>query len=124
MSHELPPDQRINGMDIKDVWCWALSWFLKPPANPDKRGKQAVLVQTIKLELKNIKDVPSLHERYASESPRCLIIAREIFPNEWTTLSAHTTAAAYGLRFVELMTRREINATKPLPRWVGEWAIW
>ena len=32
--------------------------------------------------------------------------------------------AAYGLRFVEVMTRRSLDARGPLPRWVGEWAIW
>jgi hypothetical protein len=110
---------------MRDVWCWALSWFLKPPSNFDKRAKQAELVEAIKGDLRAINDVEGLHDRYCRDSRWCLQVARQHFPREWPTLGVHaTTAAAYGLRFVELMTGQPLDARQPLPRWVGEWAIW
>jgi hypothetical protein len=118
-------DQRENLTSMRDVWCWALSWFLKPPSSFEKRAKQAQLVEAIKVELRSIEDVEGLHDLYCRDSRWCLQLARQQFPREWPTLGVHaTTAAAYGLRFVELMTARPLDAREPLPRWVGEWAIW
>lgn len=118
-------DQRENLTGMRDVWCWALSWFLKPPSSRDKRAKQAALVEAIKAELKRVEQVEALHDLYSRDSRWCLQLARQLYPREWPTLGVHaTTAAAYGLRFVELMTTRELDARDPLPRWVGEWAIW
>jgi hypothetical protein len=118
-------DQRENLSGMRDVWCWALSWFLKPPSSAEKRAKQAALVEAIKAELRGVEAVEDLHELYARDSRWCLQLARQHFPRDWPTLGVHaTTAAAYGLRFVELMTARSLDAKQPLPRWVGEWAIW
>jgi hypothetical protein len=118
-------DQRENLSGMRDVWCWALSWFLKPPSSLDKRAKQAALVEAIKHELRDVGDVEALHDYYCRDSRWCLQIARQMYPREWPTLGVHaTTAAAYGLRFVEMMTQRPLDARQQLPRWVGEWAIW
>jgi hypothetical protein len=118
-------DHRENVAGMRDVWCWGLSWFLKPASNPEKRAKQAQLVEDIKAELRAIEAVGELHELYCRDSRWCLQIARKDFPRDWPTLGVHaTTAAAYGLRFVEVMTGRQLDAREPLPRWVGEWAIW
>ena len=118
-------DQRENVSGMRDVWCWALSSFLKPPSSVDKRAKQAALVEAIKAELRSVDAVEGLHELYCRDSRWCLHLARQHFPRDWPTLGVHAaTAAAYGLRFVELMTARSLDAKKPLPRWVGEWAIW
>ena len=69
--------------------------------------------------------VEGLHDMYCKDSRWCLQLARQLFPADWPTLGVHaTTAAAYGLRFVELMTCRPLDARQALPRWVGEWAIW
>jgi hypothetical protein len=117
-------EQREN-TGMRDVWCWALSWFLKPPSSFEKRAKQAQLVEAIKRELGKVQAVEDLHELYCRDSRWCLRLARQLFPREWPTLGVHaSTAAAYGLRFVELMTGRTLDARQPLPRWVGEWAIW
>jgi hypothetical protein len=119
------PEQRENLTGMRDVWCWALSWFLKPPSSVAKRAKQAALVEAIKAELRSVDAVEGLHERYGRDSRWCLQLARQQFPTDWPTLGVHaTTAAAYGLRFVELMTSRSLDARQPLPRWLGEWAIW
>ena len=119
------PEQRENLTAMRDVWCWALSWFLKPPSSYEKRAMQAALVEAIKDELRNVEQVEGLHDMYCKDSRWCLQLARQLFPADWPTLGVHaTTAAAYGLRFVELMTCRPLNAREPLPRWVGEWAIW
>lgn len=118
-------DQRENLTGMRDVWCWALSWFLKPPSSHDKRAKQAELVEAIAAELRRVDAVEALHEMYGRDSRWCLQLARQHFPRDWPTLGVHaTTAAAYGVRFVELMTGRRLDARQPLPRWVGEWAIW
>ncbi|TAK20143.1 MAG: hypothetical protein EPO26_18780 [Chloroflexota bacterium] len=119
------PEQRENLTGMRDVWCWALSWFLKPPSSPDKRSKQAALIELIKCELRRVESVEALHDLYSQDSRWCLQLARNHFPRDWPSLGVHaTTAAAYGLRFVELMTRRDLDARDVLPRWVGEWAIW
>lgn len=119
------PEQRENLTGMRDVWCWALSWFLKPPSSADKRARQAILVESIKVELRAITSIEELHDLYCRDSRWCLQVARRLFPRDWPTLGVHaTTAAAYGLRFVELMTGRELDARDSLPRWVGEWAIW
>ena len=118
-------EQRENLTSMRDVWCWALSWFLKPPSSIEKRVKQASLVEVIKAELLSIDNVEGLHDLYGRDSRWCLQLARQEFPRDWPTLGVHaTTAAAYGLRYVELMTRQSIDARQPLPRWVAEWAIW
>lgn len=95
---------------------------------------QSVLVQAIKEEILNqltergvALSVKELHELYAENafSLRSLQIARERFPRQWSTLSIHaTTAVAFGLAYVEMMTRRKLDAREPLPHWLGEWAIW
>jgi hypothetical protein len=119
------PEQRENLSGMRDVWCWALSWFIKPPSNGEKRARQALLVEAIKGELRGVELVEELHGRYCQDSRWCLQIARRLYPRDWPTLGVHaTTAAAYGLRYVELMTGRRLDAREPLPRWVGEWAIW
>jgi hypothetical protein len=119
------PEQRENLTGMRDVWCWALSWFLKPPSSAEKRARQAQLVEAIKAELRSVATVEELHDLYCRDSRWCLQIARQLYPRDWPTLGVHaTTAAAYGLRFVELMTNRPLDARDVLPRWVGEWAIW
>ncbi len=119
------PEQRENLTGMRDVWCWALSWFLKPPTSPEKRAKQAALVQAIKSELRHVYAADDLHDLYTGDSRWCLQIARQEFPREWPTLGVHAaTAAAYGLRFVEIMTGHDVDAREVLPRWLGEWAIW
>ena len=119
------PEQRENLTGMRDVWCWALSWFLKPPSSAEKRARQAQLVEAIKAELRGVVTVEELHDLYCRDSRWCLQIARQLYPRDWPTLGVHaTTAAAYGLRFVELMTNRPLDARDALPRWVGEWAIW
>ena len=43
-------------------------------------------------------------------------------PDEWRWVNkAMVTHAAYGLRYVELITDREIPCTRPLPSWLQEW---
>ena len=123
----LPLDERSNPnlTGMRDVWCWALSWYVKPPPSAEKHAQQAALIEAIKAGLQDIEIVEALHERYCADSRWCLNLARTMFPREWSRLGVHaTTAAAYGLRYIELMTNRAIDAREPLPRWVGEWAIW
>ncbi len=121
-----------NPNDMPEIWIWALSWFSKPPQSPAKRMKQAVLVEVIKgefaaqLEKRGIsEDMSGLHSLYRADSAWALQIARREFPRDWPTLGVHaTTAAAFGLRHVELMTGKTIDARQPLPGYVKEWATW
>lgn len=110
---------------MRDVWSWALSWLTRPPADAQKRAKQMTLVEGLTTRLRDLDTVAGLHERYCRDSRWCLLTAEELFPRDWPTLGVHAcTGAAYGLRYVELMTARRLDATAPLPTWVGEWAIW
>jgi hypothetical protein len=109
---------------MRDVWSWSLSWFRDTPTSKEKRARQAALVTAIKRELAGIGTVPDLHDRYCQDSRWVLLLARERFPREWPTLGMHAcTAAAFALRYVELVTGADLDATYSLPRWVGEWAI-
>lgn len=114
-----------NPEGMRDVWCWALSWFLKPPSYQVKRAKQAQLVEAIKQELRSIDTIPGLHDKYCRDSRWCLDLARKLFPRDWPTLGVHSTAAAaYGLRFVEIKTNKPFDAREHIPSWLREWAIW
>jgi hypothetical protein len=110
---------------IRDVWSWSLSWFIKPPQSPAKRAKQAALVEGIKGCLADCATPGALHARYAAGTHFALAVARSMHPRDWTALGIHAcTAAAFGLRYVELMTGKTIDARLPLPRWASEWATW
>lgn len=115
-------DQTATGM--RDVWCWALSWFRKPPSSPQKRARQTELVAALLEQLRQTDAVWSLHDRYCGDSRWQLKLARERFPRDWATLGLHAcAAAAYGIRFVELSTGKALDPAA-LPAWVGEWAVW
>jgi len=119
------PEQRENATGMRDVWSWALSWFMRPPNSPEKRAKQAEVIDGIKWHLHSTTSIAALHELYGRDSSWCVQIARRLYPTEWATLGIHaTTAAAFGLRYVELTTGKSLSARQPLPRWLGEWAVW
>jgi hypothetical protein len=108
------------------VWSWALGYLRKPPADPARRAKQRVLVAVLAGDLRDVDTVAGLHARYADpeQARHCLAIARGVYPGEWPALGIHAcTAAAYGVRFVELQTRQRLDARR-LPGWVGEWAVY
>lgn len=128
-------DQRENLTGPRDVWIWALSWFSKPPSDAAKRSKQAALIQAIKDQLAHEGSVEEigavwrriggLHDLYCQDSRWCLQLARQMFPREWPQMGVHAcTAAAYGLRYVEMMTGKRLDAREPMPRYIGEWAVW
>ena len=115
-------DQDTAG--LRDVWGWALSWFRKPPPFQDKRDRQAAIVTAILHELRLEPTVPDLHHRYRDGNHWALLVARRACPEDWPTLGVHAcTAAAYGLRYVELATGAAIDPHH-LPAWLGEFAIW
>jgi hypothetical protein len=108
------------------VWSWALGWLVRPPVDPDKRAKQATLVAAIAGGLRDVDTVADLLARYddPENGRHYLAIARGVYPGEWPALGIHAcTAAAYGVRFVELQTRQRLDARR-LPGWVGEWGVW
>lgn len=115
------PDAGVAGM--RDVWCWAVSWFRKPPGDPVKRARQAELIAALQAQLGGEVSSGALHARYAGDSRWCLETARRLYPGAWPTLGVHAcTATAYGLRYVELVTGRPVDA-RALPAWLGEWAM-
>lgn len=117
-------EHRGSTSEMRDVWSWALSWFVKPPSDAAKRARQAELVGAYLVELRSISTVEGLHERYCRDSRWCLDVARRLFLRDWPTLGVHAcTATAYGVRYVEILTGRALDP-RNLPAWVGEWAIW
>ena len=105
-----------------EVWIWAMAWFSQPPFDRARRRRQEVLVQAIK---EAIGDVPleGLHERYL-EGKWATKLARQTFPETWPSLGVNCCiSTAFGLRWVEMMVGRRIDATKPLPPWTSEWAV-
>lgn len=116
-------DTTVNEYDMRDVWSWALSWFRKPPKSVDKRARQALLVAAIKDELAGLETIPDLHHHYCADSRWVVTLARREFPRDWPTLGVHAcTAAAYGIRHVEILTDTTLNPREPLPAWTAEWA--
>ncbi len=114
-----------HSCEMLDVWCWALSWYIKPPINVEKRAKQSALVYVLKTELYDISSNHELIIRYRSDSRWTLHMARKTYPRDWPTLGVHAvTAATFGIRHVEIMTNRVLDPRRPLPMWIGEWAIW
>jgi hypothetical protein len=107
------------------VWSWALGWLVRPPVDPDKRAKQATLVQAIAGGLREVPTVADLHARYDDPDGgrRWLALAKDLYPREWPRLGVHAcVGAAYGVRFMELQTGQRLDA-RHLPGWVGEWAV-
>jgi hypothetical protein len=122
MSHHTDTDR--TGM--RAVWSWALGYLRKPAADPDRRAKQRVLVAVLAGDLRDVDTVAGLHARYADpeQARHCLAIARGIYPGEWPALGVQAvTAAAYGVRYVEIVTGQRLDA-RHLPGWIGEWGVW
>ena len=118
-------DVTEHGNGIRDVWSWALSWFVKPPSDPQKRARQTVLIEAIVQQLRGLDTVGDLHTWYTADTRWTLETAKQLYPRDWPTLGVHAcTGAAYGLRYVEIQTGQRLDARQPLPTWIGEWAIW
>lgn len=114
-----------NPNEMRQIWSWALSWYLKPPSDPAKRVKQADVVSDIKERLGTIDSLPELHHRYCGDHRWCLQLAKNRYPREWPNLGLHAlTATSYAIRYVEIITDRPINPREQLPRWIKEWAVW
>ncbi len=127
---------RENVTSMDSLWSKSLHWFDKQPLSTPKNRKRAMLVQVIKSELLFIEESEVmrcgsildrnglLHTTYHQDLRWCLVIADDLYHRDWPTLDMRRSiAAAYGLKFIENMTGKNINATLPLPRWIGEWAI-
>lgn len=108
--------------EMRDVWVWSLDWFRRPASNPDRRAKQTEIVAAILGGLRAVETVAGLHLLYAQDSRWCTEIARERVGDDWRAIGVHAaTATAFGLRYVELVTGRDLDATA-LPPWLGEWS--
>lgn len=125
LERELP----INDSSIRNSWACALDWYRKP-YDSVKRSKQAKLIEAIKdgIEPQLIRsglplnNVPALHRLYESNSTWTVQMARNLYPGEYPTLSVHASSAtAFGLKYVEYMIDRKLDAQQPLPSWIGEW---
>lgn len=115
-----------NPNEMREVWSWALSWMLRPSSLPELRAKQQKLIEAIHTKLAEVESPEVLQHLYLHDSGwEFTIIAKNLYPTDWAILGIHaTTAAAFGLRYVELQTGKKLDATKELPRWLGEWAAW
>lgn len=119
------PNLPENPNEIRDVWRWALSWYVKPPSSLEKRTKQTFVVTEILAKLREIEEPRALIELYSRSNIWCIKLTKEKYPGEFTTLGIHAiTAVAYGLRFIEMSTNRRFNNLQILPEWIGELAIW
>lgn len=115
---------QARASEPREVWLWSLSWLLKPPTSAEKRARQTALIGALVADLRAVDTIPGLHDRYTSDSRWCLAIARRMFPVEWPTVGVHAcTAAAHAIRYVELLTRKTLDA-RSLPRWISEFAVW
>lgn len=118
-------EQRENLTTMRDVWSWALSWLMRSTSASERRAKQAEVVEAIKRQLGTVESIEALHDLYTRDSRWCVQVARRLYPADWASLGVHaTSAAAFGLRYVELATGKSLDARKQLPRWLGEWAVW
>ena len=112
-------------VECRDVWSWALSWLMTETLAVERRRMQREVVASIAQALSQVDAVQDLHELYQGDSRWCVELARLRFPKDWASLGVHaTSAAAFGVRYVELVTGRPIDARQPLPRWISEWAVW
>jgi hypothetical protein len=108
---------------MRDVWSWALGWHRRPPTSRDKRDKQSILIGHYLAVLRAVDTPAALHAHHAADQRWAVNLARATFPREWTALGIHAcTAAAYGLRYVEMQTCKTLDPAR-LPTWLGEWAL-
>jgi hypothetical protein len=114
---------RKTPFEMHDVWQWSLACLIRKPKDIGLRLKQCTLVNNIKSRL-IVPDKPHLYHMYCMDSRWCQAVAQETFPNDWAQITVHyPTAAAYGLRFIELNYGREITAQYPPDKFVGEWTV-
>lgn len=109
---------------MEAAWRQALRWLLSPPTNPETRARQCLAINRVLVDLRFLANLELLHQAYASHSTKTMHVAhvRELFPDDWYKLNVHTcVAAAYGLRYAEMMTGHHLDPRTP-PRWLGEWS--
>lgn len=118
-------EKEQNPHEMRDVWSWGLSWLARSTTAIERRNKQREITKAIHEHLKRIDSMEALDDLYARDSRWCIYVARTLYPNDWESLGVHaTSSAAFGIRYVELATGKDIDARNNLPKWIGEWAVW
>lgn len=123
--------------EIRDVWSWALSWYIKGGESA-KHEKQTAVIRALLTELRHLDTLTLLDTHYGSDARWVVVLTRRLYPTDWATLGMHAmAAAAYGIRYMEIvygLRRREgedglviepEELTKGQGRVVAsEWACW
>ena len=103
------------------AWDEGIAWALRAPGSP-LSSRRLRAIDQVRAELRAIADWRALVLHSGQEGLGRAEQLAERDPDVWMGLDAEAvTAAAYGLRYVELMTGRDIDPTRPLPYWLREW---
>lgn len=90
----------------------------------DQRERQADVIEAIKQQLTDVHSIHQLRVHYQTSAALCDQIVKALYPDDPFLADPHRTRdVAYGLRYVELVTGRRMNAFDSLPSWIGEWAV-
>lgn len=106
---------------LPPTWEDGIAGALRISGSPmSSRRLQAI--NQVRAELRAIEDWRALVLHSAQEGFERTERLATRNPDAWLGLDAHAVmTAAYGLRFVELMTGRDIDLARPLPYWLREW---
>jgi hypothetical protein len=115
-------DAMLNVIAMPRAWEDGITWAVAPPWDGPWLQRRLRAIDRLKGELAAIREPGALLARSSSlawlEAER--LAAQN--PTEWRGVNrAMVAQAAYGLRYVELVTGREIPCRWPFPAWLRDW---
>ena len=106
---------------LPPAWEDGVVWALSTSGSP-MSSRRLWAINQVRAELRAVGDWRTLVLYSAQEGFECAERLAERNPDAWLGLDAHAVmTAAYGVRFVDLLTGRDIDLARPLPYWLREW---
>ena len=112
----------LTVITMPTAWEDGIAWALEPPPGGTGLRRRMRAIGRLKGELGQIRQPGAL---LARSSPLAWLDDERLVaehPDDWAGINrAMAIQAAYGLRYVELVTGREITCEWPLPSWLSDW---
>jgi len=103
------------------AWHGGMCWAFGGPAGEGSRSRRWQALAQGWAELRRIEGREDLVVRAADLGRQPPDNLAHFDPGTWADLDARDVAAAYGVRYVELVTGRNLDLARPLPLWLREW---
>ena len=114
----------LNVIVMPRGWEDGIAWVIEPPRGGIWLHRRMRAVGRLKGELASIREPRALLARSSTVGWLDAERLAAGDPDQWRGIGrdvAMITEAAYGLRYVELVTGRDIPCEWPFPSWLREW---